>query len=80
MTGSIWIAALLALVGFRALHVPMWGWGFFVVGLISGAAGMAFFIWRRNSLAMMVFHTITDAVGIVIAPELSHWWKNPSMY
>ncbi len=80
LTGSIWIAALLALVGFSALHVPMWGWGFVVGGLFSGAAGMAFFIWRRDLFAMMVFHTITDAVGLVIAPEFSHWWENPSMH
>ena len=79
LTGRVWLAALLALVGFWLLHVPMWGWGFVLSGLIGGAAAMAFFIWRRDLLAMMVFHTITDAIGLVIAPMFYDWWKDPSL-
>ena len=29
---------------------------------------MAFFLWRRDLLAMMVFHTVADATGLIIAP------------
>jgi hypothetical protein len=46
-----------------------------VSGLVSGAAAMAFFVWRRNLLAMMVFHTVVDATGLIIAPLYSDWWK-----
>ena len=80
LTGRVWLAALLALVGFSVLHAPFWGWGFAVGGFFSGAAAMAFFAWRRDLLAMMVFHTITDAIGLVIAPEFSNWWHNPSLH
>jgi len=75
----VWLAAALALLGFTALHIPMWGWGFAVGGLVSGAAAMAFFVWRRDLLAMIVFHTITDAVGLVIVPLYSDWWKSPAL-
>ena len=44
LTGRIWLAALITLVGFNLLHVPVWGWGFALGGLVSGAAVMAFFI------------------------------------
>jgi membrane protease YdiL (CAAX protease family) len=80
LTGRLWLAATLALLGFSALHVPVWGWGFAVGGLVSGAAAMAFFVWRRDLLAMMVFHTVVDATGLIIAPLYSDWWKTPALF
>jgi membrane protease YdiL (CAAX protease family) len=71
LTGRLWLSATLALLGFSALHVPVWGWGFAVGGLVGGAAAMAFFLWRRDLLAMMVFHTVADATGLIIAPRSS---------
>ncbi len=78
LTGRVWLAALLAWAGFGLLHMPMWGPGFVVSGLIGGAGAMAFFVWRKDLLAMMVFHTITDGIGIVVAPMFSEWWNNAS--
>jgi membrane protease YdiL (CAAX protease family) len=75
----VWLAAALTLFGFTALHVPVWGWGFALGGLVSGAPAMAFFVWRRDLLAMIVFHTITDAMGLVIVPLYSDWWKSPAL-
>jgi CAAX protease family protein len=77
LTGRVWLAAALAVVDFSLLHVPGWGWGFALVGLIGGAASTAFFIWRKDLLAMMVFHAITDATGFLIAPMFSEWWREP---
>jgi hypothetical protein len=37
---------------------------------------MAFFLWRKDLLAMRVFHVSTDAIGIVIAPLFGVWWKD----
>jgi uncharacterized protein len=76
LTGSTGLAAAIVLIGFYALHVPLWGWGFAFGGLISGAGVMAFFIWRKDLLAMIIFHLSTDAFGIVIAPLFGEWWKN----
>ena len=75
LTGKVWLAAALSVIGFGMLHVPEWGWGFVVGGLIGGAATTAFFVWQRDLLAMMVFHLITDAFGFIIFPMFSEWWK-----
>ena len=80
LTGRLWLAATLALLGFSAVHVPVWGLGFAVGGLVSGAAAMAFFVWRRDLLAIMVFHTVADATGLIIAPLYSDWWKTPAFF
>lgn len=80
LTGRIWLAAVVTLVGFQLLHVPMWGWGFTLGGLLSGAAAMAFFIWRKDLLAMMIFHICTDAIGIVVVPMFSEWWRKPATF
>ena len=80
LTGRIWLAALVTLLGFYMLHVPVWGWGFALGGLVSGTAAMAFFIWRKDLLAMMVFHISTDAIGLVVAPVFSEWWKKPALF
>jgi membrane protease YdiL (CAAX protease family) len=80
LTGRLWLGAVIAVVGFYALHAPLWGWGFVLGGLISGAAAMAFFVWRKDLLAMMVFHMSTDAVGLVVAPLFSEWWKRPLLF
>lgn len=77
LTRNVWVAGAIALAGFSALHVPYWGWGFAVIGLIGGAVSTAFFIWKKDLLAMMVFHACTDAVGLVIAPMFSEWWREP---
>ena len=80
LTGRLWLSATLALLGFSALHVPAWGWGFAVGSFISGAAAMTFFVWRRDLLAMIVFHIMVDATGLIIAPLFSDWWKTPALF
>jgi membrane protease YdiL (CAAX protease family) len=77
LLGRPWLAGAIALVAFALLHVPLWGWGFAVGGLFGGAVVMAVFLWRRDLLAMVVFHLVTDAVGIVVAPTFSQWWRSP---
>jgi membrane protease YdiL (CAAX protease family) len=80
LTGRVWLAALVTLLVFYMLHVPVWGWGFALGGFVSGAAAMAFFIWRKDLLAMMVFHMSTDAIGLVVVPMFSEWWKKPALF
>ena len=79
LTGNVWLAGGLALVAFAALHVPSWGWGFAIIGLLGGTVATTFFIWKQDLLALMVFHTCTDAVGLVIAPMFSEWWREPRL-
>jgi membrane protease YdiL (CAAX protease family) len=80
LTGRAWLAGLLALAGFSLLHLPLWGLGYVVSILVSGAATMTFFIWRKDLLALIIFHTITDAVGILIVPAFYDWWQDPAFH
>jgi hypothetical protein len=49
------------------------------VSLLVGAVTTTFFIWKKDLLAMMVFHAITDATGFVIGPMFSEWWREPPL-
>jgi hypothetical protein len=73
LTGRLWLTATLALLGFNALHVPVWGWGFAMGGLVSGAAAMAFFVWRKDLLAMMISHIVAEGTGFIFLPLYSDW-------
>lgn len=53
--------------------------GIFVGGLAGSVAAMTFFMWRRDLLAMIVFHLTTDAIGLVIAPAFGEWWRTPAL-
>jgi membrane protease YdiL (CAAX protease family) len=77
LTRNVWAAGALSLIGFAALHAPYWGWGFVIISLFGGVLTTAFFIWKKDLLAMMIFHACTDAVGLVIAPMFSEWWREP---
>ena len=67
-------------------HISAFSWlgilvaalsGFVVGGLFGGVVTTAFFIWRKDLLAMMIFHAITDAMGFLITPMFSEWWTQP---
>jgi membrane protease YdiL (CAAX protease family) len=74
LTGSLWLAAGLAASVFAALHLPVWGRGPSLAVLIGGLVTTAFFIWRRDLLAMIIAHVAIDAWGLVVTPLYSEWW------
>lgn len=78
LTGHLSMAAALALFVFCALHVPVWGVGPSVAFFVGGIPGMAFFLVRRDLLAMIVAHIAVDGWGLVIAPWFSAWWTDPT--
>lgn len=59
---------------FAALHLPEWGAGPALSFFIGGLATTAFFVWRRDLMAMIVAHAAIDMWGLVISPGLSRWW------
>src|SRR5262245_35431573 len=71
LTGSLWLSAPLSALIFAALHLPVWGGGPVLAFLIGGMATTAFFVWRRDLLAMIIAHVAIDAWALVITPLYS---------
>ncbi|MGA2402137.1 MAG: CPBP family intramembrane glutamic endopeptidase [Syntrophobacteraceae bacterium] len=66
LTGSYSIAGLASVVVNALAHVPMWGWWTSLTFVLSGAVTTAFYLWRRDLLANIVAHVITDFAGLVV--------------
>ena len=75
LSGRLWLAAVLSVTAFAALHIPIWGVGPSFAILLGGAVMTAFFIWKRDLLAMILAHIAIDAWAFVAAPHFSEWWK-----
>jgi membrane protease YdiL (CAAX protease family) len=67
ITGSYWWAGLISTIAFALLHLPMWGWGPVATFLVSGGILTVFYILTRDLTACIICHTITDAVGFIMA-------------
>lgn len=74
LTGSAMFAVISSSVVFAALHLPVWGPGPSLGFLIVSIAMTAFFVWRRDLLAMIIAHVAIDTWGLLLTPELSAWW------
>jgi membrane protease YdiL (CAAX protease family) len=59
---------------FAALHLPVWGAGPSLAFFLGGLATTAFFVWRRDLLAMIIAHAAIDMWGLVVSPVISRWW------
>jgi membrane protease YdiL (CAAX protease family) len=69
--GSYWLAAVFLVPAFAFVHLPFWGRGFVLSLLPAGALSAAFFIWKQDLCAMIVAHTVVDAMGLIFAPPAS---------
>jgi membrane protease YdiL (CAAX protease family) len=67
LTGSPWLAAILSLGAFVAIHL-YWNMAH-VVGVVvpGGALFMALYAWRRNLLFTMLAHGVVDLPLMLIA-------------
>lgn len=75
LLGSYWAAAPIVVLVFAFLHYPMWGPGPVQTFIVAGTVSTAVFILSRDLLAMIVAHALVDAVGLIITPLRSEWWK-----
>ena len=67
LTGSQWLAAILSLSAFVAIHVS-WNMAH-VLGVVvpGGALFMALYAWRRNLLFNILVHVVVDLPLVLIA-------------
>ena len=68
LTGSRWLAAILALAAFSAAHLPFWGLSALATPIVGGGFFTLVYLWRRDLVACMVAHIAVDSVGLLIAP------------
>ncbi len=71
ITGNVWIAGLISVFAFGLAHVPVWGWGAALTTVLSGSIATAFYLWRKDLLANIIAHIVTDLAGIVLPPFLA---------
>lgn len=63
--GNFWYAGLIAWIVFSVSHAPVWGWGPVVSIAIGGVPLLVFYILKRDLLACMIAHAVTDGVGLM---------------
>lgn len=71
LTGSYWWGGLISIAVFTLAHLPVWGWGPIPIFLISSVIGTLFYVWRRDLLACMIAHAVTDIVGLLAGVSAS---------
>lgn len=67
-TGDLWSAGALAWIAFCLVHAPFWGWGPVLRMAVAGLPILLFYLWKRDLLACMIAHALTDLIGLVILP------------
>ncbi len=66
LTRRRWLAALISLAAFTFAHLSYWGWAHLLVAAIGGAVLSALYLLRRDLLANMMAHFLTDGVGFLL--------------
>ena len=68
LTGSTWRGGTLAVIVFTLAHLPVWGIGPLPVFFVASAVATAFYVWKRDLVALMIAHALGDAIGLVWLP------------
>jgi membrane protease YdiL (CAAX protease family) len=69
LSGSTFWAVFFSSGVFALLHLPVWGGGPSLVFFIGSLATSAFFVWRRDLLAVIIAHATIDAWALAIGPS-----------
>jgi len=64
--GSRWGAAAISLATFTFLHLGYWGWPHLLIAGFGGVVLTTLYLWRRDLVANMIGHLLTDAVGFLL--------------
>jgi uncharacterized protein len=65
-TGYLWIGAVLQLLLFAGLHVPVWGWAKGAIVLVLGAVLTGLYLRHRDLAANMITHALVDSSILLI--------------
>jgi uncharacterized protein len=62
---SRWIAAAISLIAFIFAHLGYWGWDSLLTVGWGGLVLTALYLWRRDLVANMLAHGLTDAIALL---------------
>jgi uncharacterized protein len=65
MLRTRWSAALISFVAFVAAHLNFWGWESLLTVGWGGLVLTALYLWRRDLVANMLAHGLTDAIALL---------------
>jgi membrane protease YdiL (CAAX protease family) len=65
-SGSLWVGAILQLLLFAGLHVPVWGWAKGAIVLVLGAVLTLLYLRHRDLAANMITHALVDSSILLI--------------
>jgi membrane protease YdiL (CAAX protease family) len=65
-TGYLWLGAVLQLLLFAGLHVPVWGWSKGAIVLVLGAVLTLLYLRHRDLAANMLTHALVDSSILLI--------------
>lgn len=67
LLGSRRVAAGLSLAVFSLVHLYGWNWQHLVVVVYAGSVLTALYLWRRDLVACMIAHLLTDLTGVLLS-------------
>jgi membrane protease YdiL (CAAX protease family) len=67
LTGRTWLAALVSLLVFVALHAGSWSASHLLFVSLAGGALTGLYLWHRNLTANIIAHTTFDIAGLLLA-------------
>jgi membrane protease YdiL (CAAX protease family) len=68
-TGSAALAAGITILFFVIFHIPYWGVGGALQISVNAVLLTLLYVWRRNIMACIIAHAITDIYAFVILPR-----------
>jgi len=67
LTGRTWLAAVVSVAIFIAVHISYWGYAQLIVVAFGAVLLTALYLWRRDLPACMIAHFLADFVGFALA-------------
>jgi membrane protease YdiL (CAAX protease family) len=67
LTGRTWVAAVVSLLVFVALHAGSWSASHLLFVSLAGGALTGLYLWHRNLTANIIAHATFDIAGLLLA-------------
>jgi membrane protease YdiL (CAAX protease family) len=79
LTGSSFLAIVSSSLLFGIWHLPLWGAGDIIFAVAWGVEYAVFYVWRRDLVASMFMHFMTDAleskdIAFSVQHFARHYW------